>query len=460
MVEEPCVLFRDYNGFFAPLATLYWSTTSAVLVARHSFSNIEEILSIYCPQCLNRFMDDDVRTFQSRCPTCLECPMCCRILNRVTTSQGNSVHCPCGWTGSVADTDFHYGITEIQSDNSMSGTGTSGSDLATVHFNNITKSFHHDTSCGSNIAIHRSKCLSRYDIVRPWRLPDLGLALAAKTHRMYPIGSFRRRRNDAAKSNDRLGKVSTISCAVDQLLKCPSLQPGVIVSNLQPGRVQFRSKCTVRCRKDVEDCKMSILVQPKRNPLDGDSFSTTRGKTSFFVKDSSAVQELPNVIINRVPTHGALCTGGFDTLLLTISNPKPEPVRIHLMNDPSYCSPLQHGAFDVHRTQRLKLADGGPSSIDFTLTGYEDELLRDEDDNISPAKCCGDLCDSGSMYSLMLNHNSVLLRCSVCTVEPAGCTADALRTTYVLPLVLNITDVNIPSLIPKRYEIIIAFPSQ
>lgn len=461
ILEGPCVLFRDFNGSYAPLVALYWSTSSAILVSRHPSSSVEEIVSIYCPQCLNRYVDDDVRTFQNRCPTCLECPMCCGMLNKMTSSEGR-YSCLCGWTASEVDCSNR--ATETRRDRSVPVTTTSDFDLAHVFFNAVSESLNLQISCMDN-PLNKFVHVHDNDLMRHWQLPDLDLTLAAKTRRNCPfMGSFRQRFDDSKEDMDRSGRVLTISGVVDQLLKYPS-QP-VAMSNVRPRRVQLRSRCTVRCRKDVEECKMSILVQPKRNPLDGDSFSTTRGKSSFFVKDSSAVQQLPNLVITRVPAHRKLCTGVSEALSVTITNPKSIPIRIRLENDSRYETRSLDGAFDVRSVQRLMLASGDSSILgrEIGIAGYEDELLRDDDadDSAAPGRFGDAMPDSDGISSLiMFSHNSLFLRCAVCT-ESTGC-GDATETLggiYVLPLLLNIVEVDVPSSTPEQYEVIIAFPSE
>jgi hypothetical protein len=61
-----------------------------------------------------------------------------------------------------------------------------------------------------------------------------------------------------------------------------------------PLRVPLRLKRTVRCRRDVNQGRMTILVQPKPGPLEGDSSQKVRG--TWWVKDSSAIHEVPRYL--------------------------------------------------------------------------------------------------------------------------------------------------------------------
>jgi hypothetical protein len=86
IIESPLVLYMDYNGYWAPLSHLYYSSSSRILVARHPQSCIEELQGfMYCPQCLTRFQGDDVKEYGNRCPTCFGCPRCTSVLNIVTS---------------------------------------------------------------------------------------------------------------------------------------------------------------------------------------------------------------------------------------------------------------------------------------------------------------------------------------------------------------------------------------
>ena len=73
--HQPLVLFMDYNGYWAPLSALFYSSASRVLVSQHPDSCLEDIVSYYCPHCVKRFPEEDCEKFGNRCPSCVLCPV-------------------------------------------------------------------------------------------------------------------------------------------------------------------------------------------------------------------------------------------------------------------------------------------------------------------------------------------------------------------------------------------------
>lgn len=65
------------------------------------------------------------------------------------------------------------------------------------------------------------------------------------------------------------------------------------IDNLSPNRVPICYKYMLRCRKDVKENKMSILLQSRQHPLEGDSSYRFKGK--WFIKDASAIHQLPHI---------------------------------------------------------------------------------------------------------------------------------------------------------------------
>ena len=87
----PAILHMDYNGYWAPLSHLYFSTSSKLIVARHPISCEEELQGfLYCSQCLTRFQNEDVSQHYDRCPTCFTCPRCTSILTVASVSSSSS----------------------------------------------------------------------------------------------------------------------------------------------------------------------------------------------------------------------------------------------------------------------------------------------------------------------------------------------------------------------------------
>jgi hypothetical protein len=181
----------------------------------------------------------------------------------------------------------------------------------------------------------------------------------------------------------------------------------------------------VRCRKDVEEGKMSILIQPKVFPLEGDSSQKVqRGK--WWVKDASAVHEIPSVYITRLPNPQTLLGGEVDVLQLSFSNPKDFPVTVTLVQEgegdegiPIDTKEIRHAATaapsdsattssaavlkvqatlspsfrdpftpEIMCNSKLELwippsspSSGAATPPMFTLGAFEDELLIDEDED-------------------------------------------------------------------------------
>lgn len=184
-------------------------------------------------------------------------------------------------------------------------------------------------------------------------------------------------------------------------------------SNLLPGRVPLRPKKMLRCRKDVRDGKLSILVQPKLNPLEGDSSFKLLGK--WWTKDSSAVHFVPTITVTSPPSLERSVTWMEDVsiaivfLHISLMNLKEMNVMIGLevvsalsecvcVGDSVDSHPTgeKHPAFD-HQPLALIAAKSRHECSGILLASYEDELLRDEDeaetatvDVLAPEHACGD----------------------------------------------------------------------
>lgn len=177
------------------------------------------------------------------------------------------------------------------------------------------------------------------------------------------------------------------------------------VAHLCPVRVRLRSKRTLRCRRDAEMSKMSILLQPRLLPLDGDS-SMKIHKGNFFSKDSSAVHMHPCVVITRLPDAVQLLRGQWSRITITISNPRDTDLHVSLRDtamktsltcsseagvgtseDGNGRSEVRGDGLGVGEEEKeeefppfnprlvSQLMFAGP--IDFNLAAYEDELFRD-----------------------------------------------------------------------------------
>lgn len=153
-----------------------------------------------------------------------------------------------------------------------------------------------------------------------------------------------------------------------------------------PGRVHLRTKRTVRCRRDFEQGKMSILVQPKQLPLEGDSsMKVHRGR--WWVKDLSAIHFVPSVNVLKLPPPSAILSGNLTRVELLLTNPRDFAVSITIQ---STCVNQRETYNESHPpikpTLRLQLQPFPPCllhegevqpGVKVVLGAHEDELLRD-----------------------------------------------------------------------------------
>lgn len=448
--QGPCVLYRDYNGFWCPIYALYWSTSSRLLVSRHPYSCIEEIISQYCPQCMSRYMEDEVRTSQNSCPACFQCPQCMGILVCNTRNSGdNRLSCNgCDWHIVKPDASQFSTADEL--------------------FDGILKALkNEESSSGVCSAPTQSKTGKR------WKLADLEASLNSKDVDL--------RTNRDATCNLEIPVDSLVDSDKEwtnlaQRLAQPGLQQA-LAKKLRPIRVNLRSKRILRCRRDVEEGKMSILIQPKLFPLEGDSSQKlNRGK--WFVKDSSAVHEVPSIVITKVPDCQLIKVHEFSNLHLTVINPKDFKVIININNSNSRgvtdmsdkIGVSSHPFLSTNASTHMVSSDG---DIRFQLGPFEDELLRDDDDEFADENGFvegSDLISSEMSvrgWSCSISHNVAHLIIKVCRENRFTTVSNTEEgeeiTAFVLPLLITTEkddtseknhDLNI-----FQFEAIIAFPN-
>ena len=499
-LDQPCVLWRDYHGFYAPLVSMFWSTSSLILVSRHPFNCMEEIISIYCPQCLSIHTDDD-RILQGRCTTCFECPICSgiQILTSKQLHDDRSFVCnSCGWQckdESIDDLAFH--------------TTTAATQAASDAFHQLMNQKLYSESANSSSSdgrINRQKnAVSRSHstevVPHRWQLSDLDASLAAKTLSNCPVEPTKVSMDTITSTvQHSITKTSALLDVITDRMQCPELDSSLL-SSLKPRRIKLRSKRLVRCRKDVEEGKMNILLQPNKAPLDGDTYSvTSRGKSSFFVKDSSAVHEIPNVVITSLlddQCNSDLRKGEFITVEITITNPKVTRIRICMSNDSNYSlsssastTSSSYGGTGAFNARNVMLLDSrgsvegddqGNMVAEFTLGGYEDELLRDNSDEessgIHSTSSTGQYHASDHKQdrpfpssSWTVTHNVAVLRMCVnrrvrleTTTTNTSSIDESDITMGVLPLVMSIEDLDVttkstPKPALQDFQVVVAFP--
>lgn len=127
----------------------------------------------------------------------------------------------------------------------------------------------------------------------------------------------------------------------------------------------------------MDSGQLSILVQPKLFPLEGDS-SQKVFKGKWWVKDSSAIHEIPSIFIIKLPSTS------FHRINLRIENPKEVACIVTLSS--RICSTSCTDTHTVHEFPNLPLDPKiftrvdlpiSPHLIIARLEPWQDELLSD-----------------------------------------------------------------------------------
>lgn len=358
--SRPNVLYSDYNDFDYPLPELYWSSSSSVLVSRHPLSSIEEIISSYCPHCLTRYMEEEAMNYQNRCPACFQCPKCSNVLMITplptdSTSQQKQVALSCTTCFYRSDCAGLVGSDKSEIDSLLME--KERQHIANFEFIRIQAQL--QKLCGESELTDRPLPISSTLTPTPASpsIPTTSLLTHAITN-------------------------SSLLLDLNQRILSGLNQPSLLSAALPP-RLPLRSKRTLRCKKDVENSKMSILVQPKTFPLEGDSsLKIQRGK--WWVKDSSAVHVVPRIVIKKLPDFQALLRGEEQYLCVEISNPRDTGVNIRIFPDDvnRRLTPSRYGtsgpkvAGDTHNGYIATCCC--PEGVEITLGPMEDELLRED----------------------------------------------------------------------------------
>ena len=377
---RPVVLFQDYNNLWAPLYNLYWSSSSQQLVSKHPLSCIEEGLSAYCPQCLCRYTEDEATTLLNRCKFCVICPQCSCILYLSKETGGScSLYCNnCLWKPSkelqlIAKDKAEMSALILEKENSMQI--STDYDLIIKRLKTITdgtlcKNGHGSTTSTDIEARRNSK----------WTLQDLETSLQNKFNVAADLGKDVNA-DDITNTQNLFNAVEFQPPVNEKMFTSLSyrderIEPCILLAAASPLRVRLLSKRTVRCRKDVDEGHLSILVQPKLFPLEGDS-SQKVSKGKWWVKDSSAIHEIPSIYIIRLPSTS------FNRINLRIENLKE--VACNLTFSPRCCTDSTHTC-NVFESPNLPLDPSVFSNVDIPaasapptirLEAWQDELLRD-----------------------------------------------------------------------------------
>ena len=421
-LSSPCILFLDYNGWWAPLASLYYSTSSKVLVSRHPESCIEEIISFYCPQCTLRYADEEVQLYKNQCPACFSCP-CCEVPLYVVALSESSCCFQCGmcsWRSDVANItgkDKHELEALVLAAERLDAAGDAFRDYIATLQGIDTK----PAALPATATRVRSAKWNLEQLIEQQATSHSVLEAQHRVNHLEPHLTA----HDVSDSYSA-PDTSCITSFVDvtsllQRLRSVRHQPALL-SSLHPHRVALRTKRTLRCRKDVLEGKLSILVQPKTFPLEGDS-SQKLQQGKWWVKDASAIHMIPRLTITKLPT--------FDTELsylhLTVTNYRDVDIIFSLIpaleDDIDSSLRMRHPPLATPPSPLISTAP----PLYFTLRANEDDLLRDDTSNTIPLFAE----EMPDRWSVVNDHNIAKICVPVTLPSHAAATAELEYVLYV-----------------------------
>jgi len=496
-MKQPKILLKDYNDIWCPLGDLYYTVTSSsssssgsssssssgssssssyssdsssssaimgggVIISKHPKSTFHEIVSLYCPQCLTRYSEDEAHTYFGCCPSCHQCPCCEAVLSSAYDSK---LYCGmCLWQYQKSSDESNSNLSLMDTALSMNDGSASSAHASSSLFSSILNQLKlEEQRNGSNSRIHlmRGNNLQagldrRKDrLHNVWQLSDL----ERKLSQTVISGSIFDQPTPSMMSTTSIDldhgpsvAVSTgqviMSCMDDMSLTTLRQRERTLrlndvhmqASGTTPTRVKLRTKRTIRSRHDVgKGGRMLILVQPKTLPLEGDS-SLKVHKGKWWVKDSSAIHELPFASILSLPSCMDVKAGKVCQIVVRFTNYKEQPVimkfdgvkqstniqqRPFTMLDPldkSSSISVTHTLLLVDCLSRISnkcsvSGDLAYSRCDETsrvvlirLDAHEDELLRDDD----PSPSASDNSQASStvdgrddlLWSYTTSHNT------------------------------------------------------
>jgi hypothetical protein len=214
------------------------------------------------------------------------------------------------------------------------------------------------------------------------------------------------------------------------------------ISKLYPNRVGLLSKRTLRCRQDLLDGKLSILVQPKTLPLEGDSSQKLqRGK--WWMKDSSAINEFPRIVIKDISALDSF-QNFMGCIRFSIINIKEIPISVGFSAITSHEELNQYSLSKTSDTdERNSSFYLRPTANSFLihLAAFEDELLREEstytcDDDI----VASDIENDTRTIKVSKFHNFAIISMPFCPCfDFLNCdTAEASKKIFELIITLRI----------------------
>lgn len=351
-VSSPQVLYCDLNNKWEPLSTQYFSSTNFKLVGSDRESSVPDIISFYCPLCVNRFMEDEVALHRNECPTCKECPVCASNL----TVSASTYECGyCSWKSTTVSA--HDMQDSIRS------------------FKMLTEAYQGARKKSAPLNKGRPKGDA-------WKLSDIENKVALARSVVYDPAAESRLMQTLKSSSTGPSDTSAVSSAaavtsLAQRLRCVNYEP-TRASELEPLPVRMRTKRIVRCRADMLAGALSIVLQPKAFPLEGDS-SHKLMKGKWWAKNSCAVVEIPSLVVRKLPDTQALLRGETAYLHLVVFSPRETSTGVTLTQASREDVAVRDSA--VHSNVCWLTAAVKSCSIE--VGAHEDELLQTADDVLS-----------------------------------------------------------------------------
>ena len=364
-LDSPKVLYCDLEGFWEPLSLLYFSLSNRNLVSHHKESSMEEVISHYCPACITRFMEDEVTLHRDLCPTCKECPICFSTLAVITVEAKAYFECGyCTWRSTFTANDaqsLHQSLAKVYQSKSHE-----------EEFNFLLRTYE----------IVKKKTLPLIK-GRPqgdtWKLSDIEKIVVQNSQPKVFSPLLESQLYRSIKST-----TATDTSSIHQLDDVPSFEQRLRYADFQPARVdellpvpvKLKVKRMVRCRKDVLEGALSIVLQPKTFPLEGDS-SHKLQKGKWWVKNSCAAVEIPSIIIRKLPDVSALRKGMAGYLHLLIENPRESPITLRLC--PGNKDDISLALKRPLPYSRQSWLSTTPKEYSLSLEAKEDELLKNSE---------------------------------------------------------------------------------
>jgi uncharacterized protein YbaR (Trm112 family) len=377
------LLYQDNGKIWCSLEDLYYSQSSHLILSNHLDQIVEEPIAYYCPQCLNRFQDEELiqhyrksfteQSSQSQtdhsklshhvycyCPNCFQCPDCKGVMlkfdqeeeEKKTEANEQNALLVC----TNCQQRHHLSFSKItQQNQTQTKCFQELMQFYTQQGQLNKKAHHYDHHHPQHHRSHQQ--LKKTDRHEPWHIEDVELSLQQKHFKNDNFSVFANEKETES--------VETAS------------------SSFVPQHFLLLNKRTLRSKNDLETGKMNILVQQKQLPLEGDSAMKLH-KGKWFLKDSSAVHFLPFIRILQKSMSESMAY--FD---LKIVNPNEFATTMRIANFvheslPTRSIPDNHhlvrndtGKYEFqHKGKEWKLAE--VKETEFSLDSYEDEFLKDD----------------------------------------------------------------------------------